>query len=154
MIQCQVLNYILRENDASFVSSNSLDTSYFSDYREEFKFIAEHIREYNKVPDMYTFVGKFPHFDVIEVKESPKYLINELVEDRSKRHLAYTFNKIRDCINSNKVDEALRIYTQSIETFTSTKTVNSIDILRDTKRFDAYVDKCNDWNKTAQYGKY
>ena len=79
MIQLQMLNYILSSGDKSLISLNNLDEDYFSDYREEFRFIDNHIKTYDKVPDIETFLSRFKNFDVVEVHESESYLISALV---------------------------------------------------------------------------
>ena len=81
MIQCQVINYVLNTGDTSLFLFNNIGSEYFSDYPNEFYFIKKHIDEYGKVPDKVTFLNKFPEFDVLEVNESPTYLINELYSD-------------------------------------------------------------------------
>ena len=65
MIQCQALNKILSTKDFSLVIINNLNEEFFSDYKDEFRFIKEHVDRYGSVPDYESFVAKFPDFDVI-----------------------------------------------------------------------------------------
>lgn len=100
MIQLQVLNYLLQTKDSSMIVMNTLDDSFFSDYKEEFNFIKNHLEKYNVIPDELTFYTQFPKFDAIEVHESSDYLIDELFEDKNTRVIASAFNKVRESLNN------------------------------------------------------
>ena len=113
MIQLQALNYILTSKDTSFITLNNLNTDFFSDYPDEFLFIKNHIDSYGNTPDLETFVNKFPNFDVITVTETPKYLLEELYNDKNTRFLAKTFNKIRDLLNEGDTDSAMSLFAKA-----------------------------------------
>lgn len=147
MIQLQVLNKILQDNDSSFLINNNLDREYFSDYADEFDFVKSHVEQYGKVPDQVTFLTAFPQFDIIEVNENSRYLLEQLVEDKNKRMLAVIFNKIRKLLNEGKTEEAMLLYTTSSDQVVKAKPFESVDLLHDTSRYDAYVDRCYDFSK-------
>ena len=144
MIQLQFLNYILQSRDKSLISLNNLTEDYFSDYREEFKFINNHIETYDRVPDVETFLDRFKDFDIIEVRESESYLISALMDDYNTRKLANTFKKISPLIQAGRIDEAIEIYKKTAENLNKGVSLKSVDIINDTSRYDAYVEKCND----------
>lgn len=148
MIQLQVLNRILRSGDLSMVTLNNLNEDYFSDYKNEFRFILEHYQKYGNVCDLATFVDKFKNFDVIEVNESDSYLLATLEDDYNTRRLAEIFNRIKTLLLSDKVDEAMSLYRTSQETLKSGSAITSVDLLKDVSRYDAYVDR------TKQLDKY
>lgn len=147
MIQLQVLNKVLETKNVSLLTLNNIDESYFSDYKQEFKFIKNHIDTYGNVPDLETFADSFPNFEFISVNETNDYLIDELFKDKSKRLLANNFNKVRDLVMSGKVDDAIELYLNSTESIVKAKHIDSVDILEDTLRYDAYIERCNDYNK-------
>ena len=147
MIQLQVLNKVLETKDSALISLNNIDTSYFSDYKEEFKFIKNHIDTYGNVPDIETFLSNFPNFELIKVNESSDYLIDELFKDKSKRLLANSFNKVRDLVLNNKIEEAVELYVNSTDSVIKAKHIDSIDILTDTSRYNDYLERCNDYSK-------
>ena len=147
IIQAQVLNKMIANNDTSLLVGNNLDEDYFSDYKEEFKFIKEHFNTYGRLPDLATFVSKFPDFDVLQVDEPNNYLVDELVKDKNTRLLASIFNKVRELLMKNKVDEALALYTTAQESVVKAKHFQSVDILTDVSRYDAYVERCRDFEK-------
>ena len=81
MVQLQILNKVLADNDFSIIEKNGLDESYFDGYPAEYKFIKDHYERYKKVPDTATFLDKFPEFDLIEVNESQKYLVEKIQDE-------------------------------------------------------------------------
>lgn len=141
MIQLQMLNYILSSGDKSLISLNNLDEDYFSDYREEFRFIDNHIKTYDKVPDIETFLSRFKNFDVVEVHESESYLISALVDDFNTRKLASVFKKISPLVQAGRLEEAIAIYKDTAENLSKGVTFRSVNILEDTHRFDEYLEK-------------
>lgn len=147
MIQLQLLNKILQDGDASIITLNNLDESFFSDYVGEFRFIRTHLDQYGKVPDQFTFLSTFRDFDVVEVRETSKYLLDELYRDKNKRELAKTFNRVKDLLNQDKVDEAMNLYINATDNITQAVHLESIDILRDTSRYDAYIERSTDFTK-------
>lgn len=147
MIQLQLLNKILDTKDASIIITNNITDDFFSDYINEFKFIKNHFDKYNTIPDKATFLSEFPDFDIIEVSEPNDYLLDALYEDRNKRKLATIFNQIRKLLNEGKTEEALNLYSTSSEVAVKAKHLNCVDIVRDTSRYNDYVERCNDFNK-------
>lgn len=147
MIQLQVLNYILDTKDINFLSYNNIDLSFFSDYKNEFKYIFDHISTYNKVPDKESFLSQFPNFDIIKVNENSDYLINELYKDKNTRTLAKTFNSIRDLLNQGKIEDAMSLFSSSSQSISKEIKMNAIDILHDTSRYDAFIERSNDFSK-------
>lgn len=147
MIQEQVLNKIIQEKDASIITLNNLTDTYFSDYKDEFWFIKNHLAKYSMIPDMETFLSAFPDFQVITVNEPVNYLLEELMKDKNKRFLAENYTKVRQLIMENRVDEALQILKEASEESASFVSLQCVDILRDTSRYDAYVEKIDNYDK-------
>ena len=96
MIQLQFLNKLIKTKNASLLTVNNLNHEFFSDYINEYRFIQSHLDQYGTIPDVETFVNKFPDFDVLEVGETDKYLLDALYEDRNKRVIAKAYNKVRE----------------------------------------------------------
>lgn len=147
MIQLQFLNKILNEKDSSLITLNNLTKEYFSDYKNEFEYIKNHIYSYGNVPDKETFLSIFPDFPLMDVKESEKYLMDALCEDRNKRLLAQTFNQIREALNKNDIDKAMSIYKNSSENLIKAKHLECVDIFKDTNRYDKYIEKSTNFHK-------
>ena len=147
IVQLQFLNYLLQSGDKSLLMVNSIDSSFFSDYHNEFEFVRDHISKYGQIPDKLTFANKFTDFDWIEVNENPNYLVDELYSDRNKRTLARIFNGIRDRINAGDIQGAMNFYSTGLEEVVSATHIDSVDILRDKSRYDAYVERTQDFSK-------
>lgn len=147
MIQEQFLNYLLSTKDSSLLLINNIDEEFFADYVDEYQYIVEHMSKYGNVPDINTFADEFPHFDFIHVDESPSYLIDKLYEDRNARKLSKLFNTVREQFNDGNIDLAMNTYLSSMEDIAKAKHIDSIDLLRDHSRYDAYVDRADDWKK-------
>ena len=147
MIQLQVLNKILATGDTSILLLNNLNDDFFSDYREEYRWIKNHIDLYGNCPDIHSFINKFPDFDVIQVNETSRYLIDELYQDYNKRKLAKVFNRVRDLINQDKIDEAMAVYTNAATDVVQSTHLDSVDIFHDTSRYNDYIEKCTSLDK-------
>lgn len=142
MIQFQVLNAVLDRKDTQLLSANNLTQEFFSDCKDEYNYIVEHINKYNTVPDKETFLTKFPNFEIITVNEPNQALIDALYEDRNFRISANGFNALRDCLNKKDVKGAMASYKQTSDQLSKSSSITFTDITTDTKRYDAYVDKC------------
>lgn len=147
MVQLQVLNSIINNKDSSLLLLNNLNEEFFSDYPNEFGFIRRHLSEYGKVPDMASFLDKFPDFEVLEVSEPTSYLLGELYKDRNTRFLAKTFNSIRKLLGEGKTDEAMRLYSKASEEMVQATPMETVDLIKDRTRFDDYVEKCGDFSR-------
>lgn len=147
MIQSQVINKLLRDSDASIITLNNLSDDYFSDYKNEFTFIKNHLNNYNKIPDLATFLNVFPDFQLLEVNEPTAYLLTELQKDKNKRFLAENFNKIRNLILNDNIDDAMTILRSAAEESSSLVSLDPVNILEDKSRFDDYIDRIENASK-------
>ena len=147
MVQLQLLNKILNTHDSSIITLNNLTQDYFSEYKDEFSFIKDHLDKYGNIPDIASFVAKFPEFNVIEVNETTDYLLEELYKDKNSRYLAESFNKIRDLIMADKVNDAMTAFKNYYDNLKVGVGLTSVDITKDTSRYNDYVDRANDFSK-------
>lgn len=147
MIQLQVLNKILNTGDSSLILLNNLDKTFFSDYPKEFDYILNHLKQFGNIPDKASFLSVFDTFDIIEVNENDKYLIDSLYEDRNRRKLTALFNKVAKHLNNGEVNDALQLYLTAQEDILSGTSLQSVDILRDISRYNKYEEKIEDYKK-------
>ena len=147
MVQLQFINFLIQSGDKSLLMVNSIDDTFFSEYTQEFKFIRNHITQYGQLPDRLTFLNKFPDFDFIEVTENPNYLVDELYNDRNKRLMAKIFNRVRDCINADDVKTAMEVFNSASQDLLSASHIDCVDILQDKSRYEAYVERTQDFSK-------
>ena len=147
MIQNQFINKLLASKDSTLITLNNLTDEFFSDYKDEFNYIKNHLQRYGNIPDEATFLSVFPDFDIIPVNESEKYLLDSLYDDRNKRLLAKTFNKVREALNDGDTEKAMRIYNESSEMLLQAKHLEAVDIYKDLSRYDSYVERSTDFTK-------
>lgn len=147
MIQLQVLNKIIQDRDPTIITLNNLTADYFSDYKQEFWFIKNHLDEYGNIPDSTTFLSKFPNFEYIEIHESLNYLLEELTKDKNKRFIAEKFNEIRNAIMRDDIESAQKIVMEAAEQSSSAVSLQCVDIIHDTSRYDRYLDRVENLDK-------
>ena len=87
MIELQILNKILEDKSLTLIIENNITKDYFQVYKHEFEFIYNHYKQYNNIPDKTTFIDKFEDFDIVQVIESDRYLVEQLKEN-------YLFSKL------------------------------------------------------------
>lgn len=80
MIELQILNRILEERSLSLLRQNNITDEYFMVYQEEYEFIKNHYEKYGVIPDKTTVLDNFPDFDVLEINESSRYLVEQMKE--------------------------------------------------------------------------
>lgn len=147
MIQEQVLNYILNTKDSSLIILNRLDDSFFPNYKNEWNYIVNHFNTYGVIPDKESFLNSFPDFDLINVNEPLQYLVDELYKEHQSNQLASTFNKVRKMLLDNKIEDAVDLYKKAYEDLAVGVPLTSVDILKDTSRYDAYVERLTSFDK-------
>lgn len=81
MVALQIISKVLETKDLSIIEKNNLTAEYFPEYEEEYNFILEHFRQYGNVPDKETFFSNFPEFEIVQVTETDRYLIDTLREE-------------------------------------------------------------------------
>ena len=147
MIQEQVLNYILNTKDSSLIILNRLDYSFFPNYKNEWNYIVNHFNTYGVIPDKESFLNSFPDFDLINVNEPLQYLVDELYKEHQSNQLATTFNKVRKMLLDNKIEDAVDLYKKAYEDLAVGVPLTSVDILKDTSRYDAYIERLTSFDK-------
>ena len=147
MIELQFLNYLLDKKDTSLIVLNSIDDKFFPNYPKEWRFIKDHFDKYGNIPDKESFLAAFPEFDIVQVSETPQYLIEELYKECQKQQLVTTFNSVRKKLLEGNTEEAVSLYQKAYEGLATGVALSSVDILRDTSRFDSYEERLNSFDK-------
>lgn len=111
MIELQVISKIL-DTKIYFLSDSEeeITSEYFVNYTKEFEYIQSHYKQYNTVPDIETFLSKFPDIELVEVNEDTEYLLDEL----NHEHL---YNKL------------LPVFKQGFSLFEEGKLLDACDVL-------------------------
>ena len=112
-----------------------------------FLIIEDHYEKYKTIPDAETFLYKFPKFSYFKVEESPSYLLDKLYDDKNFRDLTFVLNKMRSVLISEDYEEAVKLFSDANDKLQSSKHLDSVSIIRDTSRFNAYVERTQDFSK-------
>lgn len=111
MIQLQVLNKVLQDKNYSLIGHNGLDKRFFQNYADEFIFIEKHFEKYKTVPDIETFLGKFPDFTIFKVEETDRYLTEAALEAKTYSDMVPVLNRTAQLMKDDSfeaVDYALK----------------------------------------------
>ena len=81
MVSLQIISKVLASQNLGIIQDNLLSKDYFVGYENEYDFIMQHYAEYSNVPDKATFLSKFPDFELVEVNESDRYLVDAIREE-------------------------------------------------------------------------
>lgn len=146
MVQLQFLNYILSKKDISAIIDNNLDENYFPEYVEEYNFIKNHYDEYKIIPDTETFISQFPNFELLEVQESERYLVNTIREEYLYSKSVPVIKKAAELLKSD-ANEASRYLQSELINLTPNYVTPSVDIIHSDSRVKLFEDKSNNRDK-------
>lgn len=149
MVVLQALNKIIKTSNFDLVLENNLSKEMFLNYEEEFEYIDNFYKQYGKVPDKETFLSQFPDFNLIEVTESDKYLIDKINEEYLYFKTVPVVQEVAEKLKSNS-DEAVEYLLQEIPKLTSLQKTEGIDIIKNAdQRYNEYQEKLK--GKDEQY---
>lgn len=149
MVVLQIINKIIKTADIDLVTNNNLTKEMFSEYEPEFEFIYNHYNKYGKVPDKETFLNKFPDFNLIEVMESDKYLIDKLNEEYLYKKTVPVIQQTAEIMKTNS-EEAVEYLLQEIPNLISIQKTEGVDIIQKADiRYNEYKEKLD--GKTINY---
>ena len=139
----QVLNKILQTKDYSIIKKNGFDNKFFKGYENEFDFINNHFTNFGNVPDMETFIEKFPDFELVEVHESDKYLVDKLYEEDGYNRFAPKIPELANILQNDSRD-AYEYLMANLNEIKPQGTVTGVDIIKDSQeRYDKYLERMN-----------
>ena len=149
MVQQQILSLILQTSDFSIVRDNLLTVDYFIEYQDEYTFIKEHIDKYGNVPDKETFLMKFPDFEILEVNESERYLVETVREEYNYAQTVPIVQNIAKLLQSD-ANDAIEYLQSQAKVLNPSYSLGGVDIAVDTEsRRKESEDREN--NKRAWY---
>lgn len=97
-VELQVISKILTSDDEELVNELcGYDSSYYSVFSNQIKFILNHRERFGNTPDVFTFLAEFPQTKIADVsRETREYLITGLKENKQRILLVDTFNTLKD----------------------------------------------------------
>lgn len=143
MITLQILNKVLQTGDIQLITKNALTEEYFVGYEPEFNFIIDHFNKYGKVPDKATFLDKFNDFNLIEVAETDKYLLDTLYEEHLYYKSVEVVQKVAELLKTNANDAVEYLHSQ-LPNLKIATTSEGTDIIKQAdERYQTYLEKMN-----------
>jgi replicative DNA helicase len=143
MVTLQIINKILQSGDISIISKNALTEEYFVGYEPEFNFIIDHFNKYGKVPDKATFLDKFNDFNLVEVAETDKYLLDTLYEEHLYYKSVEVVQKVAELLKTNANDAVEYLHSQ-LPNLQIATTIEGTDIIKQAdERYKIYLEKMN-----------
>lgn len=128
MIELQCINNILAENNIETYLEEGINEDFFPSYTKEWNYILDHYKKYGKVPDQATFLATFTEFDLIDVLEPPKYLLENLREDYVFRQSAKLFNESVELLKQNAFEGLRNILSKGEKLLVSNSITHGTDI--------------------------
>ncbi len=129
MVVLQCINKIIQTGNYDIVIDNNLSKEMFLSYENEFEFIDNFYKKYGKVPDKETFLTKFQQFQLLEVNETEKYLVDKINEEylyyKSVPVVQTLAEKLK--VNSNEAVEYLLEQIPKLTNIQQTEGINIIE---------------------------
>lgn len=151
MVEMQILSKVLNDKDISLIANNNLTEDYFLNYVDEYNFILNHYGKYGNVPDLETFLDKFPDFQVVKVSENDEYLITTIREEAQYAKTVPILNKVADLLQTNAY-EAVDYLKSVLPTLESSEKVGTNIIKNATDRYNEYLEKVTGKTKLLSTG--
>jgi replicative DNA helicase len=130
-IELQVISKLLySQSEHEIEQLCNYDTSYYNVFTEHIKFILDHREKYGNIPDIFTFLSKFPDTPIEQVNESLDYLCDEMNKHRRHIILVETFNRIKG-LGADDVDICWEYLENQCELVHSLDTSEPMDIVAD-----------------------
>lgn len=143
MVVLQIINKILKSSDMSLIIDNNLSREMFLSYEDEFDYINNFYNKYGKVPDKETFLNEFKEFQLLEVTESNKFLIDKINEEYLYYKTVPVIQQAAELLKSNS-DEAVQYLLQEISNLSKIQKTEGIDIIQKGDiRLKEYQEKLN-----------
>lgn len=140
MIQEQVLSYVLNTKSISILQDNNLTKEYFLEYEDEYEFINNHFNNYKQIPDAETFISNFPEFDLLEVTETERYLVDTLREEHLYSKSVPVIKKAAELLKQD-ANEASKYLQSELVNLTPNYTTPFVDIIHSRNRVDTFENK-------------
>ena len=141
MVVLQILNKIIKSSDMSLIINNNLTREMFLTYEDEFDYINNFYNKYGKVPDKETFLNEFREFQLLEVTESDRFLIDKINEEYLYYKTVPVIQQAAELLKANS-DEAVEYLLEEISNLSKIQKTEGIDIIQKSEiRFKEYEEK-------------
>lgn len=143
MVAVQILSRILSTKDDSIIKNNGLTYEYFPGYEAELAFIDNHRALYGNIPDTATFLAEFPEFEIVDVTESERYLLDTIREEYLYSKSVPVIKKAAELLKSD-ANAAAQYMIGELPNLQPNYTTPSVDIAHDDSRVKEFIERSND----------
>lgn len=141
MVSLQIINKCLATQDLSIINDNLLTEDFFVGYEDEFNYLINHEKEYGNVPDKSTFLSKFPEFELLEVTESDRYLVDTIREEYLYYKSVPIIQKAADLLTSD-ANAAAEYMVHALQDLQPSYKIGGVDIIANGhERYDQFKDR-------------
>lgn len=141
MITLQILCKCIQAGNIDIIENNQLTEEYFTGYEDEYNFIVNHFKEYGNAPDYSTFLSAFPDIELVEVRESDRYLVDTIREEHLYNQAVPVVQKIADLLQTD-ANAAAEYMLHAIKELQPTYKFGGIDIIAQANdRYEEFVDR-------------
>lgn len=143
IIELQVINYVVKNKDLEILKRENIQPQYFSEtYKDIINYVFDHEKKYQTVPDEVTMISQFGQdYTVLEVNETPKYLVDKLKDFLGYVYFAKDFAVAKPMIDSGNMEGAaqfLKNTTEQIAKLFGQRNEGGVDIMTDGSRLEEY----------------
>ena len=129
------------------MDQNLLTEDYFVGYENEYNFIREHYEKYGNVPDIPSFLSQFPEFEVLQVQESDKYLVDTIREEYLYYKSIPVVKQVAELLKTD-ANEAAEYMINAVKELQPNYDIGGVDIVEQAElRYQEFVERKNDSGK-------
>lgn len=128
MVVLQILNKVIKNSDMGLIINNNLSKEMFIDYENEFEYIWNFYTAYGKVPDKETFLSEFRDFNLLDVSESDKFLIDKLSEEFLYYKTVPVVQQVAQLLKTNS-DDAVNYLLKELPNLSAIQQTEGTDII-------------------------
>ena len=154
MVALQIISKVLQTQDISLLEENQITKDYFPEYQDEIEFILKHHNDYGNVPDKATFIAQFPEFELVEVQESDRYLVDTIREEYLYYKSVPVVQQVAKLMKTDS-NAAVEYMIQSMRDLQPNYSITGVDIIQDAlnryEQFTQVKEHQNEWFFTTGF---
>lgn len=154
MVALQIISKVLQSKDNSIIENNLLTEEYFVGYEAEYNYLQDHVKQYGNIPDKESFLSQFPEFELVDVAESDRYLIDTIREEYLYYRSVPVVQKIAELLKTDS-NAAVEYMISAQKELQPNYQLGGIDIINQIDlRYDEYMARKNnpdDWFFTCGF---
>lgn len=142
MVHLQIISKVLKSGDPTIIINNDLTAEQFIGYEDYYDFIMDHYRRYGNVPDIATFLDNFQDFELLDVAESDKYLVDKIQEEYLYAKMVPILQTCASMLTNQSSIEALDYLKGEIINMTPGGSTYGVNIIKQADlRYEEHVQK-------------